>query len=225
LNLTRVVRECLAKHETRYDAPSSEEFDPAEPAPLEGQLVDLADEIAYTAADLDDALGARWITLTQLGELALWRRAWTAAEEECPGARAIHKQIRATKNVLAALADDAIATTAAAVEQLAPASCDDIRRAGRRLAGFSPAMRDELDEFGEFLLREVYEADENTAQGSASQQLLRELFAALVGEPSLLPDRYAGRVDAAGAHRVVCDYIAGMTDRYCRSEHERVCEK
>ena len=223
LNLTRVVRECLAKHATRYDIPLGEEFDTSEPAPIEGQLVDLADEIAYTAADLDDALGAGWITLEQLGRLELWRQAWQEAEAQHATARAIHKQIRATKNVLAALADDAVAATTEAIESLDLTSVDDVRRCGRRLAGFSPRVRAALDEFQAFLLADVYLTDQNTAQSLASQHIIRELFEAFVADPSLLPQRYGRRIDAAGPHRVVCDYIAGMTDRFCKAEHARVC--
>ena len=146
LNLTRAVRECIALHRTRYDAPICEDFDPRLQPPLEGQAVDAADEIAYTSADLEDALAAEWITMDQLAGLSLWRQAWAVAERETPSARPIHKRIRACKAVLATLADNLIATTSrnlfAPSAQSVPsarenacvfASPDEIRRAGRRL--------------------------------------------------------------------------------------------
>ena len=100
LNLTRAVRECLARHETRYDTPAAAEFPPGLCGPLEGQLVDLADEIAYTSADLEDALASGLIAEGDLGHVALWRRAHEAARADAPDARAIHQRIRAVKAVL-----------------------------------------------------------------------------------------------------------------------------
>ncbi len=92
LNLTGVVRECLAKHRTRYDTPVCPEFDPALQPPLEGQLVDLADEIAYTSADLDDALAAGVLRQEQLRDLTLWRDARQTAKQDYPTAGAIHQR-------------------------------------------------------------------------------------------------------------------------------------
>jgi dGTPase len=226
LNLTHVVRECLAKHETRYDAPASEEFDPSLAAPLAGQVVDLADEIAYTAADLEDALAAGNIQVEQLGDLALWRQAWQAAEADAGDARPIHKRIRACKAVLAAMADDAIRTTAANIDALAIRSPDDARRAGRRCAAFSPERKAAVEQMQDFLLHNVYLCGDNVAHDRKGRRMIRELFEAFVGDPSLLPGRYRGRIgrDAdASPCRVACDYIAGMTDRFCKQQHARIC--
>ena len=90
LNLTSAVRPCLARHQTPYDRPAPEEFADAPQAPLEGQLVNLADEIAYTSADCQDALSAGWISVEQLGELELWRRAWRQTQAALPDAGAPH---------------------------------------------------------------------------------------------------------------------------------------
>lgn len=222
LNLSQVVRECLAKHQTRYDRPTCPEFDLTLQAPLEGQLVDLADEIAYTSADLEDALGAGWLTIDRLVGLSLWQRAWQVAEAEYPQAREIHKQIRAGKAILAAMTDDVIRQTRQNLAQLAPASLDDVRRAPRRLVGFTETIGQEVRQMQDFLLREVYldpKADEKERQ---TRQILRDLFETYAKEPALLPVRYQQRIDAEGLPRVICDYIAGMTDRYCRVEHEKL---
>ena len=223
LNLTQVVRECLAKHETRYDTPVSEEFDTSQPAPLAGQLVDLADEIAYTAADLDDALASGIIAEQQLAGLELWRHAWSAAEAETPDARPIHKRIRACKAVLAAMADDLLATTAESIDAMEIRSVDDVRRARRRCVAFSPDLAAAVEQTQQFLLHNVYLRGQNVEQDHQGQRVIRELFEAFVSDPSRLPQRYGGRVEADGLHRVVCDYVAGMTDRYCKQQHAAIC--
>jgi len=223
LNLTAVVRECLAKHETKYDSPICEDFDAALAAPLEGQLVDLADEIAFTAADLDDALAAGWITLEQLGELALWRLAWSRAEADAPGARTVHKRIRACKNVLSAMADDAIATTAAAVGRLGLRSVDDVRRTPGKCAALSAETARGVTQLQQFLHDNVYSHPRGAEHRDLARRAITELFAAYTHNPDLLGPRYSRRIASDGLHRVVCDFIAGMTDRYCLATHAELC--
>ncbi|HUS92717.1 MAG TPA: dNTP triphosphohydrolase [Phycisphaerae bacterium] len=226
LNLTRVVRECLAKHATRYDVPICEDFDTSEPAPLAGQLVDLADEIAYTSADLDDALAAGFLDTGPLGGLALWRRAWRAAEAAAPSARPIHRRIRACKAVLAAMADDVLAQAARHLDEWNIRSPADVRRAGRKCVAFSEVMAPAVGEMQDFLLRNVYLRGENAEHDDLARRVLGELFAAFVADPALLPERYGRRIgtDAASTlHRVTCDYLAGMTDRFCLQQHARLC--
>ena len=226
LNLTRVVRKCLAKHTTPWDTPVFQQLgEGAEglEAPLEGQLVDLADEIAYTSADLDDALAAGWVGADQLGELALWRRAWDAAEAEFPDARAIHKRIRATKTVLSIMADDVIVTTRANIEQLGIDSVEAALRAGWRGVAFSRQMLKDVHEVQQFLLVNVYQHPDALAKDREARRLIRGLFSAYEGAPKHLPKRYQQRIEADGLQRVICDYIAGMTDRFCRQAHTEVC--
>jgi len=226
LNLTQVVRECLARHETRYDTPICEEFDTSLLPPLAGQLVDRADEIAYTAADLEDALAAGNIRTDQLADLELWRRAWQAAENDAPDAQPIHKRIRACKAVLATMADDLLTTAAGNIDAMGVRSPDDARHAPRRCVAFSPETAPAVEQMQDFLLHEVYLCGAHVAKDHQARQVVRELFAAFVADESLLPRRYRARIGTgpnSSKHRVVCDYIAGMTDRYCRQEHARIC--
>jgi dGTPase len=111
LNLSNVVRECIAKHKTRYDTPICDDFDMTQQPPLEGQIVELADEIAFSCADLQDALEAGFIDTTQLAQLELWQAAWQSARHTAPDAQEIHQRILACKVVMATLCDDLIATT------------------------------------------------------------------------------------------------------------------
>ena len=223
LNLTAVVRECLAKHETKYDSPICEDFDPALVAPLEGQLVDLADEIAFTAADLDDALAAGWITIEQLAELDLWRLAWSRAEADAPHARTVHTRIRACKGVLAAMADDVIATTEQNIDRWGPQSPDDVRLAPGRCAALSAETARGVTQLQQFLLENVYTHPHGAEHRDLARRAITGLFAAYTGNPALLGERYYRRVESDGLHRVACDFIAGMTDRYCMAAHAELC--
>jgi dGTPase len=223
LNLTRAVRECIALHRTRYDAPICEDFDASLQPPLEGQIVDAADEIAFTAADLEDALSAGWITMDQLEGQGLWQQAWATAERDTPGAHPIHKRIRACKAVLAALADDLITNTAAEAAHGGASSPDDVRRAGRPMASFFPPMAEALESLQRFLLKEVYMGPQTVERDKQVRRVVTELFQVYLADPNLLPQRYRVRSERDGLHRVVCDYVAGMTDRFCLQEHERLC--
>ena len=220
LNLTHVVRECMARHETRYDTPSGTEFPPGLQGPLEGQLVDLADEIAYTSADLEDALAVGWITEDALAGQALWDEAVRVAAAADPDAKAIHRRIRACKAVLGGMADDLLATTRANLAAAGVASADDVRRAGRKLVGFSPGKTRDVAALQKFLETNVYCDERNLLATRDGQAVIGDVFDAYVADPSRMPERYQRRVAADGLERVVCDYVAGMTDKYCREKRE-----
>jgi dGTPase len=222
LNLCRAIRECLAKHASRYDTPICEEFDPRVLAPLEGQLVDLCDEIAYTSADMEDALAVGWLTLEQLAHLSLWRRAWDVAAAEAPQARDVHKRIRACKAVLATMADDLLATTQANLAAMKIDSPQAARQAPRKTVVLSDETAASVRETQDFLLHNVYLHGENALKEQRCRKVIEELFAAYVQRPAILPERYQQRIAADGLHRVICDFIAGMTDRYCMVEHEKI---
>jgi dGTPase len=225
LNLTELVRRCLARHESRYGRPGDDPFADDWAAPLEGQLVDLADEIAYTCADLYDAVEARWIAPEQLDGLELWRAAAERVERAMSAASPVHRAIAANREMLALLTDDVLAETAHRLLRAHPADCRELQRAGRRLAGFSEAMAPKVRAVQEFLLAGVYRHPESRRQDEQGGRIIADLFAAYLADPSLLPDRYRRRIEDEGPHRTTCDFIAGMTDRYARKEHERVGER
>jgi len=220
LNLTNVVRECIARHETAYDTPACGDFADDLRAPLAGQVVDAADEIAYTSADLEDSLVSQCISTDQLGDLELWRQARAAAQNQYPNARSIHVRIRACKNVLEIMASDLLAATRGRIADLgANPTADAIRRAGSKCAGFSESLAPAVRALQKFLMDNVYTAGPNAERNAESQRIISDLFGLYLSDESLLPDRYRNRIDEQGAHRVVCDFIAGMTDRYCTARH------
>ena len=222
INLTNVVRRCLAKHESRYDTPAAEEFDDGLAAPLEGQLVDLADEIAYTYADMYDALAAGWIDTNALGELELWRRAAERAGQDMPNARPIHQRIHSCRNLLAILADDALRETRRRIQEMQIRFPADVQAAPQRCAAFSNETASLLGPLHDFLHQRVYEHPTSARHSDQARQIISKMFGLYLANPSLLPPRYRGRIVPEGIHRVICDYIAGMTDPYARQEHQRI---
>ncbi len=223
LNLTSVVRECLAKHETAYDNPACDQFDNSLQGPAEGQLVDLADEIAYTCADLEDSLEAGLINTDQLSELEFWQVAYRATAEAFPAARAVHMRIRAIKMVLGMLADDLIETTIATIRANGIDSPDSARKAGKKCVVMTAKTAAMFEELRRFLYENVYLNEKSLAHAQRAKKTIGDLFAKYIDSPDLLPKRYAKRADGEGLERVICDYIAGMTDRYSLAAHQQIC--
>ena len=221
LNLTNVTRECLAQHETRYDRPGEAEH---RFAPLEGQVVDLADEIAFTAADLEDALSLGMIQGEALRDLALWQRVWRRAVHRHPTARVIHRRIQAVQGVLDVLCEDLIAHTRTTLAEKHIDSPDAARGAAEKCVALPEETAKSLAQLQTFLFENVYRNAEIVKHDQAATTILRELFNVLLADPAKLPSRYARRVETGqdDLPRVVCDYVAGMTDRFCRLEHQRV---
>jgi dGTPase len=200
----------------------SEEFPPGLEAPLEGQLADLADEIAYTAADVEDALFSGRIDAEDLQGLELWRRARERAEASWPDARSIHIRIRATKNLLALLADDLVTGSLQALAEAAVDSPEAVRRAGGKLIRLTPETAADFHALQRFMLERVYRHPESVRRDEEGRRILHELFDRFREGPDLLPGRYLARVEDDGLPRVICDYLAGMTDRFCRATHAKL---
>ena len=212
LNLTHEVRESIAKHTTSYDAPSSTEFDPNRQALLEGQVVDAADEIAFDNHDIEDGLRAGVITSDQLGKLELWREASGYAEAAFEH---LGRPVRPTQVItflIHILTIDLLEHAAKQIREAGLTSAEDVQARGERPVSFSPSMKPKKEELEAFLFE-------------------NELFQEYTREPNQLPPHHQARIEEETAgglnredalHRVVCDYIAGMTDRYAQEEWKRL---
>jgi dGTPase len=220
LNLTYETRECLAKHESRYDMPAP----PAEFgggfAPLEGQVADLADAIAYNSHDLDDALACGLIRESDLESITIYQNQKQQIEQQFPQAKRHARQLRCAKGIIDILVMDALTETRRRLEQLNPRSPEDVRKSDAKIVTYSPGGLAQLKELEEFLMSRVYcHPDVVKAQQQARLEL-ETLFQAYVNDPSLLPQRYQDRLDEQDSYLVICDYLAGMTDRFCRNCYE-----
>jgi len=231
LNLTYEVRECIAKHSTRHDNPAATEFDPERQALLEGQTVDVADEIAYNNHDVDDGVRAGIIKPEQLDELELWREAAGRADEAFRDLDSAVKPTQVITFLIHILTMDLLGSSIARIRAAGVASAAGVQACGQRLIGFSGGVQAKKRELEDFLLENFYRHCLVQRMADEAKHFIIELFRAYAGDPGLLSPKNQARVQdeiARGLseddalHRVVCDYIAGMTDRFAQEEHERL---
>lgn len=218
LNLTFEVREGIIKHSRDYDAgahPELEEYRLEERPPLEAQLIDLADEIAYNAADLDDGLESKLLTLEMvLEEVPLFRQLHTEARKRFPDAAPKLQFNQALRRLIDILATDLIETTRGEIARARLDSVKAVRSHPERVAGMSQSREKENRGLKEFLHRYLYQHPQITEDRERAVAQLRELFQLYHQSPDRMPPAYAEQARQQPAHRVVCDYLAGMTDKF-----------
>ncbi|MBA3960308.1 MAG: deoxyguanosinetriphosphate triphosphohydrolase [Chthoniobacterales bacterium] len=216
LNLTREVLEGLEKHR----APN--EGEEARSLSLEAQAADLADEITYYSHDLDDALDFALLDSDQLDANAIWRRSHERVAARNPdllGAE-LHKNI--IRDIIDAEVRDVVATSAVGIAAAAPADAEAVRKHPSALIICSAELEAANRELRKFLYENVYYHPRVAAVNQRACEMLRAVFEGYLREPERLGDAAALRLESQGLHRTVCDYIAGMTDRYLLEEHARL---
>jgi dGTPase len=235
LNLTWETLEGLAKHNgpLRRPAPYIAEYDARHPLDLdthasaEAQIAALADDIAYNNHDLDDGLRARLFTLEEVGALPLIGDALAEARRAAPEGAEDRVPSEMIRRVINLMVGDVVAESRRRIAALAPASVDDIRRAPRPVVAFSDGMVEANNVLRDFLFTRMYRHWRVNRTMAKSKRVVQMLFSLLHGGPQMLPPMWRARAgDAGSPHcaRVVCDYIAGMTDRYALEEHRRMTD-
>jgi dGTPase len=223
LNLTFELREGIIKHSRDYSAaefPQLAEYLLDLRPPLEAQLIDWVDEIAYNTADIDDALEAELLDLSLLcEEVSFFGEVYAQVESEHPGAREKLKFNEALKRVLDSLATNLIETTQQRVLASRASSVDDIRRAPKRLAGFGETAAVRNRELKRFLFAHIYNHPTITEDRDRSVKCLEELFIYYLGRSGSMPASYEELAQMEARHVIVCDYIAGMTDQFLLRQH------
>jgi len=223
LNLTFEVREGIVKHSRDYPPAGFSELSEylldLRP-PLESQLIDWVDEIAYNTADLDDALEANLLDLDTLcHEVPLFGEFFSKVDTEHPQARTQLKFNEALRHVLDLLVSDLITNTKQLVEQSGARSVEDIRRAPHRLARFTDSARAQNTQLKVFLFAHIYNHPLITEDCERSIRCLEELFAFYLAQPRSMPDSFEDLARTSPRHVIVCDYIAGMTDQFLLRQH------
>jgi dGTPase len=218
LNLTFEVREGIIKHSRDYSAsqhPQLSEYLLDLRPPLEAQLIDLTDEIAYNTADLDDGYEAKLLSVVQIREqVSVFDSFYRQAQQEYSGAPEKLRFNEALKRMLNRFVTDLIDNTQRRVTEARISTLDDVRRRPERLAAFSTEVDDERRQTKQFLYQALYNAKPLQPAKKRAQGLVSEVFAALMAHPEMLPASYREKAEHGNPARVVCDYIAGMTDRY-----------
>jgi dGTPase len=225
LNLTLGVREGIIKHSRDYASathPQLDEYFLDQFPPLEAQLIDLADEIAYLTADLDDGLDSGILTLEQVREdVPLFRGFHDAVLQAYPAAPRKLIAYETLNRVLNALVTDLIEEVARQVAALGATTLDEIRHAPHRLAALSPEMEADRLAVKKFLYANLYNSPGMEEAHAYAAEIVQGLFAAIIADPSLLPEDHQAQIPTEGLARTVADYIAGMTDSYIEQAWRR----
>jgi len=226
LNLTFELREGIVKHSRDLipgENPDLDEYLPDLRPPIEAQLIDLADEIAYSTADLDDAQQAGFFTLADLAKaVPAWDDIYDTAQSMYPGAAPRVQFHEALRQLIDLLVTGFIEGTVAACREARVQSVEDVRRHPQRLARLLPAAAKTCLELKRFLRHRVYLSKTLNTERERSVQMIGDLFKYFEADPTRLPSPYGDQVSSRPAHFVICEYIAGMTDGYCRRRHQEL---
>lgn len=227
LNLTFEVREGIVKHSRDYspvEFPELQEYSLDVRPPLESQVIDCVDEIAYNTADLDDALEANLLDVGSLcREVSFFGASYAKVEAQHPGAPTRLKFNEALRYVLGSLVTDLIHNTQRQVEASEVRNVDDVRRTSERLARPSDAGRVQNGVLKDFLFAHIYSNSLITEDSERSVSCLEELFIHYLEKPGSMPEAHEQMARETPRHMVVCDYIAGMTDQFLlRRHHEEL---
>ncbi|MDA8429323.1 MAG: deoxyguanosinetriphosphate triphosphohydrolase [Geobacteraceae bacterium] len=226
LNLTWELREGIIKHASPYDAPTEamSGFLPGVVPSVEGQIINYADEIAYNNHDIDDGLKSGYISLDMLERITLWQRVSAGVREKYPAIddkRLVYQTISA---LIGLLIGDICSTIGANLGQLSITTLDDLRRVNRPVAHFSDDITVLNMELKRFLFDNLYRHYKVDKMRVKAEIFITRLFETYLRYPNLLPPKYRSRIERFGLERTVCDYIAGMTDRFALDEYKRLFE-
>ena len=228
LNLTFEVREGIIKHSRDYtqeDKPyvDIQEYRLEEYPLLEAQLIDLADEIAYNTADLDDGYDSGLLTLEQLVEqVELFRTTYRQIEKRCSDTLEKLKVSETVRQLINILVTSLVSESRAVLEAGTIDSVEKVRRAKTRLLGFDETIAGQNRELKGFLHRNLYNHTTMREPRKRAQRLIEKLFHHYVENPRKLPESHSSRISILGLERIVCDYIAGMTDNYAQAKYAEI---
>jgi dGTPase len=248
LNLTYEVRESIAKHHTTYDQPPlSGEFDLSERPLIEAQAVEVADAIAYDSHDIDDGLKSGLLIEKDLDDVTLWRQAKQAVEQRYGELPKDLRRIQIVRYMINIEVTDVLEATEAKLNWLKLKDGDAVRGLEEKLVAFSDKLRGLKSEIERFLLEKLYRHHRVLRMANKARRFITDIFDAYVADVRQMPLEYQARVreeeqllldarkspgppDEAeasalrqkAARRVVCDYVAGMTDRYAQEDYRKL---
>jgi dGTPase len=191
----------------------------------EAQVANLADDIAYNNHDVDDGLQAELFDLDDLSEVALVGPIIEGVRREFPRLDSRMQRLEVVRRMIGVMVDDVMTETHSRAAHHAVSTADEVRAIGRPLVAFSEPLLDDLAKLRAFLHTRMYRHYRMNRTRSAARRILKEMFELFMAEPEVLPDVWRLRTenrDEAGRARVVCDYVAGMTDRYAIEEHRKL---
>ena len=221
LNLTWEVREGMVKHETEYDASDARRFEPGRRGTLAAQLANPADELAYTAHDLDDGLRSGLIKPADLDGLALWEH----IKESVGWDGADFSQMwrhRIVRRLIGTLVRDVVTETSRRLEAAEIESVAALQAMPENVVALSDEMHTMTRELKHFLYERLYRHPRVMRMQMKAERIIAALFDVYIAEPRQLPWEEQAKLETRSLHRTVCDYLAGMTDRYALQEHAKM---
>jgi len=230
LNLTFEVREGIVKHETIYDRPDAEGFHPEWKPTLEAQLVNLADEIAYNSHDLDDGLRSGIFGWDDPAGLPLWQELNAVSERAHPDLDRRLRRYSIVRLLIDRQVTDLITHSRERIDALGIRTLADVRASEDLPMRFSPAFAEKIAGLKQFLFENMYRHYRVTRMAAKGERILHSLFDVYVEDTCQLPPKFRQRIErhADGPdgdrqiRQVVCDYVAGMTDRYAMLEYRKL---
>lgn len=222
LNLTWEVLEGIIKHETEYDVSDAADFDPDLRGHLEAQIANAADELAYTAHDLDDGLRSGMITPEQLAGVSLWE-----VINESIGRRRTDELDDLTRHqlirrLIGIEVTDLIQSIDRMIRRSGIRTVEELQNLPYNVVGFSEDMHRRNRELKDFLFQNLYNHYRVVRMSVKAGRILESLFETFVREPSVLPKQFEMAIAEIGLEETICDYIAGMTDRYAIDEYQKL---
>jgi dGTPase len=221
LNLTWEVREGMVKHESEYDISDARQFNPELRGNLETQICNLADELAYTTHDLDDGLRSGMINPQMLEGISLWEILRDTYRWRGPNLDDMERH-RMIRQLVGLLVTDLVECTDQRLKESAAKSALELQKLKYNVVGYSEEMQRRNRELKDFLYKNLYRHFRVVRMQVKAEKLITDLFNAYRSEPLMLPTSVQKRIDNRGLERTICDYIAGMTDRYAIEEHQKL---
>ncbi len=223
LNLSWETLEGMVKHETESDMSNLKDFEPTWKASLEAQIANLADETAYNTHDLDDGLRSGLLNNEMLLDLKIWKRFTSELGFDPKNVSEFERRV-VIRELLGWVVTDIISNTDATLKNFGILSLNDVRNAKQNLVGHSEHVKLELQELKEFLYAKLYRHYRKERQVHKAEHILSALFHAFIKRPSMMPEGAQSRISVVSLERAVCDYLAGMTDRFAMDEFSRLFE-
>ena len=221
LNLTWEVREGIVKHETEYDVSDASDYDPNLRGNLEAQIANVADELAYTAHDLDDGLRSGMVTPEMLEGIALWNIGIESVGWKGPKLEDIDRH-RIVRRLIGMEVADVIEATHQRIQASGAQTPEDLQRLDHNIIGHSEDMQRWNREQKDFLYKNLYRHWRVVRMAKKAERIITALYESYCAEPDILPNHVREASESRGIERTIADYIAGMTDRFAIDEHQRL---
>jgi len=211
----------MVKHESEYDISDAKDFSPELRGNLETQIANVADELAYTTHDLDDGLRSNMITPQMLDGIAIWQILCETYNWHGPTLSEMDRH-RMIRQMVGIMVTDMVEATDKRLKESKAKSALDLQKLKHNVVGYSEEMQRRNRELKDFLYKNMYRHFRVVRMQVKAERLISDLFNAYCEEPLMLPDSAKLGIEHHGLERTICDYIAGMTDRYAIEEHQKL---